>query len=87
MNIIPNPQDLVNGLDNLKELAWGKVCIDLDIDRQKITTFGTPEEVEEATRPFAEVIRFVDEVHKLYRFAMLTRSVPISEWRKRLYGS
>ncbi len=44
---ILNPQDLVNGLDNLKKLAWGKVCIDLDIDRQKITVFGTPEEVEE----------------------------------------
>ncbi|MCD6521186.1 hypothetical protein J7K56_00220 [Candidatus Calescamantes bacterium] len=44
---ILNPQDLVNGLDNLEKLAKGKVCIDLDIDRQKITVFRTPKEVEE----------------------------------------
>ncbi len=43
---ILNPQDLVNGLDNLKRLAYGKVCIDLDIDRQKITPFGKPEDIE-----------------------------------------
>jgi hypothetical protein len=41
-----NPQDLVNGLDNIKRLAWGKVYIHLDIDRQNITVFGTPEEVD-----------------------------------------
>ncbi|RKY00301.1 hypothetical protein DRP77_11700 [Candidatus Poribacteria bacterium] len=44
---ILNPQDLVNGLDNIEKLAKGRVFIDLDIDRQKITVFGTPEEVEE----------------------------------------
>jgi len=43
---ILNPQDLVNGLGNLKRLAQGKVCISLDIDRQKITAFGRPEEIE-----------------------------------------
>lgn len=43
---ILNPQDLVNGLDNLEKLAKGKVCIDLDIDRQKITAFGEPEEID-----------------------------------------
>lgn len=42
-----NPQDLVNGLDNLKQLAWGKVSIDLDIDRQAITAFGTPAEIDQ----------------------------------------
>ena len=39
-----NPQDLVNGLDNLLKLAKGKVYLNLDVDRQKITVFGTPEE-------------------------------------------
>ena len=43
---ILNPQELVNGLDKLRELAWGKVFLDLDIDRQAITPFGTPEECE-----------------------------------------
>ena len=41
-----NPQDLVNGLDNIKRLAKGKVYINLDIDRQNITVFGKPEEVD-----------------------------------------
>jgi len=43
---ILNPQDLVNGLDNIRRLAKGKVFINLDIDRQKITVFGTPGEVD-----------------------------------------
>jgi len=42
---ILNPQDLVNGLDNLDRLAKGRVCIALDIDRQSVTVFGRPEEV------------------------------------------
>lgn len=42
-----NPQDLVNGLDRLERLAKGKVCIHLDIDRQNLMVFGTPEQVEE----------------------------------------
>jgi hypothetical protein len=41
-----NPQDFVNGLDNICRLAKGKVFIHLDIDRQKITVFGTPEEID-----------------------------------------
>lgn len=41
-----NPQDLVNGLDNIERLAKGKVCIHLDIDRQDITVFGTPDQVD-----------------------------------------
>ena len=41
-----NPQDLVNGLDNLVRLAKGKCHISLDIDRQNITAFGTPAEVD-----------------------------------------
>lgn len=56
VNIIPdliecgvarlNPQDLVNGLDNLARLAKGKVYLNLDIDRQQVTVYGTPEEIE-----------------------------------------
>jgi uroporphyrinogen-III decarboxylase len=43
---ILNVQDLVNGLANLRRLAWGKVYLDLDVDRQNVTVFGTPEEVD-----------------------------------------
>ena len=42
-----NLQDLVNGIPWIKENLKGKVCIDLDIDRQKITPFGTPKDVEQ----------------------------------------
>ncbi|MGL4346021.1 MAG: uroporphyrinogen decarboxylase family protein, partial [Cellulosilyticaceae bacterium] len=42
-----NLQDLVNGIDWIKEHLKGKVCLELDIDRQKITTYGTPKQVDE----------------------------------------
>lgn len=41
-----NPQDFVNGLDNIRRLAKGKICIHLDIDRQSLTVFGKPEEID-----------------------------------------
>ncbi len=41
-----NVQDLVNGIDWLRDNLKGKVCIDLDIDRQSVTRFGTPDEVD-----------------------------------------
>lgn len=41
-----NPQDTVNGLDNLARLAEGKVHLALDIDRQTLTFSGTPGEVD-----------------------------------------
>ncbi|MFA5859525.1 MAG: uroporphyrinogen decarboxylase family protein [Elusimicrobiota bacterium] len=43
---ILNPQDSVNGIDNLVALAKGKVYLDLDVDRQNVTVFGTPAEIE-----------------------------------------
>ena len=43
---ILNPQDFVNGLDNIRRLAKGKVFINLDIDRQRITVFGKPDEID-----------------------------------------
>lgn len=42
---IINPQDLCNGIDNLARYVKGRVCIDLDIDRQKIVPFGTRQEI------------------------------------------
>ena len=40
-----NPQDLVNGIDNIARELKGRVCIDLDVDRQKIVPFGTRAEI------------------------------------------
>lgn len=45
VNVV-NLQDLVNGIGFIKENLTGKVCVELDIDRQKVTPFGTPEEVD-----------------------------------------
>jgi hypothetical protein len=44
---IVNPQDLVNGIDNIARAVKGRVCILCDIDRQKILPFGAPAEVRE----------------------------------------
>jgi uroporphyrinogen decarboxylase len=46
VNII-NPQDLVNGIDNLAREVKGKFCIRLDIDRQKIVPFGTRQDIHD----------------------------------------
>jgi hypothetical protein len=44
---IINPQDLCNGIDDLAREVKGRMCIRLDIDRQKIVPFGTRREVRE----------------------------------------
>lgn len=40
-----NIQDIVNGPDWIAENLKGRVTIDLDIDRQKTSVFGTPEKI------------------------------------------
>jgi uroporphyrinogen-III decarboxylase len=45
-----NLQDLVNGIDWIRENLSGRVCVDLDIDRQKITYGGTPEQIDALIR-------------------------------------
>jgi len=45
-----NLQDLVNGIDWIALNLKGKVCIDIDIDRQQITCFGSPEEIDNLIR-------------------------------------
>ena len=41
-----NLQDLVNGIDWIAANLKGRICIDIDIDRQQITRFGTPEQID-----------------------------------------
>jgi len=45
-----NLQDLANGIDWIKDNLKGKVCIDLDVDRQRVVQFGTPKQVDELIR-------------------------------------
>ncbi len=51
---ILNLQDLVNGIDWIAEHLAGRICIDLDIDRQRITRFGTPAEIDRLVREEVE---------------------------------
>lgn len=43
---VVNLQDLVNGIDWIADKFRGKVCVELDIDRQKITPYGTPWDID-----------------------------------------
>ena len=45
-----NLQDLVNGVSWIREHLKGRVCIDLDIDRQSVTRFGTPAQIDRLIR-------------------------------------
>ncbi len=49
-----NLQDLVNGIDWIKDRLAGQICIDLDIDRQQITRFGTPAQIDALIREVVE---------------------------------
>jgi hypothetical protein len=51
---VVNLQDLANGIDWIKEHLTGKVCVDLDVDRQKVTRFGTPKEIDALIREEVE---------------------------------
>ena len=51
---IINLQDLVNGIDWIAERFAGRVCIDLDIDRQRITRFGSPAQIDALIREEVE---------------------------------
>ena len=45
-----NLQDLVNGIDWIAANLKGRLCVDLDIDRQQVTRFGSPEQIDELIR-------------------------------------
>jgi len=49
-----NLQDLVNGIDWIGARLKGRVCIDLDIDRQSITRFGSPRQIDNLIREEVE---------------------------------
>ena len=51
-----NLQDLVNGIDWIAGRLAGRVCVDLDIDRQRITPHGTPAQIDSLIREEVEKI-------------------------------
>jgi len=52
---VVNPQVGANGLDNLARVCKGKVCVDLDLDRQKFP-FWTPAEIDAHVRDAVETL-------------------------------
>jgi hypothetical protein len=49
-----NLQDLVNGIDWIEANLKGRACIDLDLDRQRITRFGSPDQIHDHVREAVE---------------------------------
>ena len=47
---VVNPQDLVNGIKPIAEAFKGRACILLDIDRQTVLPYGSPNDVRELIR-------------------------------------
>jgi uroporphyrinogen decarboxylase len=54
VNVV-NPQVRANGLDNLARTCKGKVCVDLDLDRQ-LFPFATPQQIDDHIREAVEVL-------------------------------
>jgi uroporphyrinogen decarboxylase len=50
-----NPQSRANGLQGLAQVCKGKVCVDLDLDRQ-LFPFATPKEIDAHVREAVEVL-------------------------------
>ena len=57
-----NLQDLVNGIDWIREHLAGRCCIELDVDRQKITPYGTPADIDRLTHQIDAICDYVDEI-------------------------
>ncbi len=53
---ILNPQDLCNGLDAIHRELKGRVCVDLDVDRQSIVPRGTPAQIDAHIRRCVETL-------------------------------
>jgi hypothetical protein len=53
---ILNPQDRIHGLETLRDALKGRVCIDLDIDRQQLLPRGSRGDIERHIRNAVEVL-------------------------------
>ena len=52
VNVV-DPQVRANGLDNLARVRKGKVCVDLDLDRQ-LSPLCTPQDIDDHVREAVE---------------------------------
>lgn len=51
-----NLQDLVNGIEWIRDRFAGRTCIELDIDRQNITALGSPDQIDRLIRKEVEML-------------------------------
>lgn len=70
-----NLQDLVNGVDWIKSKFAGRICIDLDIDRQHVTAKGTPAQIDTLIRE--EVVKLGSREGGLMMIYGLYPGVPL----------
>jgi len=52
---VVNPQVRANGLENLRRMCRGKICVDLDLDRQ-LFPFATPAQIDEHVHEAVETL-------------------------------
>jgi uroporphyrinogen decarboxylase len=92
VNIL-NIQDRVNGLENIERELKGRVCIDLDIDRQHLIPYGTPAQIRNYVREVVQKLgtkqgglMLYAEVHPptpLENIEALAQALSESIWLKR----
>jgi len=70
-----NIQDRVNGIDSIRERVKGRICIDLDIDRQLIVPFGSPETIRSHIR--GAVFKLGSEKGGLMMYSEIHADVPL----------
>ena len=58
--MVINLQDLVNGIDWIRDRFRGKVCVDLDINRQSVTCQGTPKQIDQLIHDEVEALACPD---------------------------
>jgi uroporphyrinogen-III decarboxylase len=85
-----NLQDGVNGVDWIATHVKGRVCIDLDIDRQHVTRFGTPEQIDALIREEVEKLGSKDGglmmIYGLYPGVSIENTRAVMEAMERYAG-
>lgn len=70
-----NIQDRVNGIENIRRRIKGRVCVDLDIDRQFIVPFGNPETIRSHIRE--AVVKLGSKEGGLMMYSEIHADVPL----------
>jgi uroporphyrinogen decarboxylase len=87
---VMNLQDLVNGIDWIRDNVKGRVCIDLDVDRQDIVPLGTPEQVDALIREEVEKLGSAEGgltmIHGMYPGVPLENARALMDAMERYMG-